>query len=148
MSNEMPRPAIALAPAAAPAAPAAAPVAPVAPAGGRAPVNRTKQYILDRIGKQREAMDEATRLKQEAEEREKKSKQDATDFQGQVRTLETQLLQVKGSSDGAAKERDEARGRLQAVQNLLAVAQKDKEIAESESAELRAALEEIQKAIG
>lgn len=145
MSNEMPRPAVA--PTAAPVAPAA-PAAPAIAPGGRAPVNRTKQYILDRIGKQREAMDEATRLKQEAEEREKKFKQEAADLQGQVRALETQLQQVKSTNDGAAKDRDEARGRMQALQNLLSVAQKDKEILEAEAGELRLALEEIQKAIG
>ncbi len=53
--------------------PARAPVAPArtvsgAPAADGAPVNRTKQYILDRIAKQRAGMDEAIRLKQEAEQ--------------------------------------------------------------------------------
>lgn len=132
-----------------PAAPVPAiPSAPGATAGGRAPVNQKKQYILERIAKNREATDEAIRLKQEAEDREKRSAREHAEMSTQVQALEAQIAASKAQVETAGRDREEARGRMQALQNLLAVAQKDKELLEAEVGDLRTALDEIQKALG
>ena len=132
----------------APAAPVPVVPAQGVPAGGRAPVNQKKQYILERIAKNREATDEAIRLKQEAEDREKRSTRERSEMATQVQALDTQIAAFRTQVDAATKERDETRGRMQALQNLLAVSQKDKESIEAEASEMRTALDEIQKALG
>lgn len=124
------------------------PSAPGVPAGGRAPVNQKKQYILERIAKNREATDEAIRLKQEAEDREKRASREWSEMSTQLQSIEAQIAASKAQAEVATKERDETRGRMQALQNLLAVAQKDKEMLEAEVGDLRTALDEIQKALG
>lgn len=124
-----------------------APSVPGVPPAGAGPVNQKKQFMLDRIAKLREQSDEAVRLKQEADEREKHARQERQELTNQVKALEVQLQAFRSQADGSARERDEVRGRVQSLQTLLASAQKDKETLETEVVELRSALDEIHKAL-
>lgn len=124
-----------------------APSVPGVPTAGTGPVNQKKQFMLDRIAKLREQSDEAVRLKQEADEREKRVRQEQQELTNQVKALEVQLNAFKSQADGSARERDEVRGRVQSLQTLLASAQKDKETLEAEVGELRSALDDIHKAL-